>query len=211
MVLTEGWDQPDVSCCILARPTKSLGLYRQMVGRVLRPSPGKDHALILDHAGAVFQHGFAEDPIEWQLDDTFRLRVRAHEQRQLSPSNRLIECSQCQAVRQGGKPCPNCGFMPKRPAEYVHHRDGDLARLDRDGSRQNEYTVAVMQSWHRQLTGIAEQRGYKPGWIGHKYKEKFGRWPTQYYVQAEEPSSEVLAWVRSRAIAWAKGQERYYA
>lgn len=29
MVLTEGWDQPDVSCIVLARPTKSMGLYRQ--------------------------------------------------------------------------------------------------------------------------------------------------------------------------------------
>jgi superfamily II DNA or RNA helicase len=50
MVLTEGWDSPSVSCLVLARPTKSLGLYRQMVGRVLRPAPGKTDALILDHA-----------------------------------------------------------------------------------------------------------------------------------------------------------------
>ena len=54
MVLTEGWDQPDVSCIVLARPTKHMGLYRQMIGRVLRPAPGKDHALVLDHAGAIF-------------------------------------------------------------------------------------------------------------------------------------------------------------
>jgi superfamily II DNA or RNA helicase len=43
MVLTEGWDQPDVSCCVLARPTKSMGLFRQMAA-----APGKDYALILD-------------------------------------------------------------------------------------------------------------------------------------------------------------------
>ena len=41
MVLTEGWDMPDVGCCVLARPTKKMGLYRQMIGRVLRPAPGK--------------------------------------------------------------------------------------------------------------------------------------------------------------------------
>ena len=62
MVLTEGWDQPDVSCIVLARPTKHMGLYRQMIGRVLRPAPGKEYALVLDHAGAVFQHGFVEEP-----------------------------------------------------------------------------------------------------------------------------------------------------
>ena len=41
MVLTEGWDCPEVSCLVLMRPTKSLGLFRQMVGRVLRPAPEK--------------------------------------------------------------------------------------------------------------------------------------------------------------------------
>ena len=38
MVLTEGWDMPEVGCCILARPTSKMGLYRQMIGRVLRPA-----------------------------------------------------------------------------------------------------------------------------------------------------------------------------
>jgi superfamily II DNA or RNA helicase len=67
MVLTEGWDMPEVGCCILARPTKKMGLYRQMIGRVLRPAEGKTNAIILDHSGAVFRHGFAEDPVEWTL------------------------------------------------------------------------------------------------------------------------------------------------
>ena len=48
MVLTEGWDMPDVGCCILARPTKKMGLYRQMIGRVLRPADGKPDAIVLD-------------------------------------------------------------------------------------------------------------------------------------------------------------------
>ena len=72
MVLTEGWDMPEVGCCILARPTKKMGLYRQMIGRVLRPAEGKPDAIILDHSGAVFRHGFAEDPVEWTLDPDTR-------------------------------------------------------------------------------------------------------------------------------------------
>ena len=63
MVLTEGWDMPDIGCCILARPTKSMGLFRQMVGRVLRPAPGKIDAIVLDHSGAVFRHGLPEDRV----------------------------------------------------------------------------------------------------------------------------------------------------
>ena len=68
MVLTEGWDMPDVGCCILARPTKKMGLYRQMIGRVLRPAEGKPDAIVLDHSGAVFRHGFVEDRVDWTLD-----------------------------------------------------------------------------------------------------------------------------------------------
>ena len=70
LVLTEGWDMPEASCCILARPTKKMGLYRQMVGRVLRPAPKKINAVILDHSGAVFRHGFVEDRTAWTLDLT---------------------------------------------------------------------------------------------------------------------------------------------
>ena len=51
-ILTEGFDQPDVDCVVIARPTKSQSLYTQMVGRALRLHPGKTEALILDLTGA---------------------------------------------------------------------------------------------------------------------------------------------------------------
>lgn len=52
-VLTEGFDAPATSCVLIARPTLSKILFRQMVGRALRPSPGKTDALILDMVGAT--------------------------------------------------------------------------------------------------------------------------------------------------------------
>lgn len=55
-ILTEGTDIPPLSCIVLARPTKSLGLYTQMVGRVLRPHHGKQDALILDVADNATRH-----------------------------------------------------------------------------------------------------------------------------------------------------------
>ena len=51
MVLTEGWDAPHASVAVIARPTSSVALYVQMVGRVLRPHPGKGVALVLDVVG----------------------------------------------------------------------------------------------------------------------------------------------------------------
>jgi superfamily II DNA or RNA helicase len=59
MVLTEGFDMPPLSTAVIARPTKSAGLYIQMVGRVLRPFPGKTDALILDVVGASTNHTLA--------------------------------------------------------------------------------------------------------------------------------------------------------
>jgi superfamily II DNA or RNA helicase len=52
MVLTEGFDAPWASCAVIARPTQSAPLYTQMVGRVLRPWPGKEDALVLDLVGS---------------------------------------------------------------------------------------------------------------------------------------------------------------
>lgn len=61
MVLTEGFDEPKVSCLVVARPTMNPGLYIQMSGRVLRPAPeaGKTDALILDVTGVTTRHRLA--------------------------------------------------------------------------------------------------------------------------------------------------------
>lgn len=71
-VLTEGWDSPRAAVCIIARPTASSPLFVQMVGRVLRPYPGKRMALVLDVVGASGKHSLASltslggttDPVE---------------------------------------------------------------------------------------------------------------------------------------------------
>lgn len=56
MVLTEGFDEPGVDCVVLARPTRSRGLYVQIAGRALRTCPGKHDALLLDVVGASVRH-----------------------------------------------------------------------------------------------------------------------------------------------------------
>ena len=55
-VLTEGFDEPSVDCVIIARPTKSRGMYVQMVGRGTRLFPGKRDLLVLDLVGSTTQH-----------------------------------------------------------------------------------------------------------------------------------------------------------
>jgi hypothetical protein len=208
MVLTEGWDLPEVSCCILARPTKKIGLYRQMVGRVLRPAPGKVNAIVLDHSGAVFQHGFVEDRVEWTLETDKRAESPTHTARLKSgPSSRLLECSQCGAIRTAGEPCGHCGFFPRARPEAISFRDGDLGLVDRKTRTVDALSDPTERiRWHSMLTYIANQRGYQSGWIAHKYKEKFGTWPAVRTVTPVPPTPEVLSWVRSRNIAYAKAK-----
>lgn len=59
-VLTTGFDFPAIDCVILARPTQSVALYYQMVGRGIRPHPKKDHLKLIDVCGNVARFGKIE-------------------------------------------------------------------------------------------------------------------------------------------------------
>src|SRR5579875_3228737 len=61
-LFTEGFDRPDIDCLILARPTQSLALHLQMIGRGLRTHPGKVNCLVMDHSGNLLRHGCVRNP-----------------------------------------------------------------------------------------------------------------------------------------------------
>jgi DNA repair protein RadD len=67
-VLTEGTDIPTADTCILARGIGHAGLYIQIVGRVLRPSPGKTKAMLLDLVGASRKYGPPDADREYSLE-----------------------------------------------------------------------------------------------------------------------------------------------
>ena len=147
MVLTEGWDCPPVSCCVLARPTKSLGLYIQMAGRILRPYEEKDNAIIIDHAGAVYEHGFIDDSREWSLAPGEKIQDR--ESRSKKKKKEPITCEECKAVYTGQPDCPQCGHTPKKKGKAFEVNEGELGRLEKMGgfrsissqdSRRNDFT-----------------------------------------------------------------------
>lgn len=67
-LISEGVDIPNVQGVILLRPTKSLALWLQQVGRALRPNPDGSHSIILDHVGSVHKFGMPDFPRKWSLD-----------------------------------------------------------------------------------------------------------------------------------------------
>jgi superfamily II DNA or RNA helicase len=66
-LFTEGFDLPALDAVQIARPTKSLGLWLQMLGRALRPAPGKDYAVLIDHTDNWQLLGLPTAPMEWSL------------------------------------------------------------------------------------------------------------------------------------------------
>lgn len=128
----EGFDAPGIEVVSLGRPTKSLSLYLQQVGRALRVMEGKGKAIVLDHVGNVRRHGLPEAPRVWTLSDQSReSRSGAND---VEP---LRTCPACVSVYDKYLDvCPYCGFEPKpvarsTPAEV----DGVLRELDMDAAR----------------------------------------------------------------------------
>ena len=100
-VATEGFDLPDASCVVLARPTKSLALYLQMIGRGLRPKDNGGDCVLLELAGNVTTHGLPEENREWSLDP------RGEQAGGKAP---VVWCPHCGTVSHAANHhCPACG------------------------------------------------------------------------------------------------------
>jgi DNA repair protein RadD len=209
MVLTEGWDMPEVGCCILARPTKQMGLYRQMIGRVLRPAEGKPDAIILDHSGAVYRHGLPEDHVEWTLDVDKRAENPTQDKRKANHEERLRECPSCKVLRTGPPPCEHCGWMPApRRGQDRDFLDGELGLVVNGKAKAPAYSEGDKVIFFRQLRAVQQMRGYKKGWAAHKFKDKFEHFPPWPYndLPPAIPTDAVLRWIKSRNIAFYKAQ-----
>lgn len=156
-ILGEGWDQPAVKCVILARPTRSTGLYLQQAGRIMRPWNGQD-AIILDHGGCVLEHGFPQDDRIFTLKGTKRKRNG----KKTAP---VRTCPSCFAVLPlSTRICPECSKVLIEQSDVPREQEGTLVEVRSEDLKRIELEC---------LRSIADKRGYKPGWVWHKFKDKF--------------------------------------
>jgi len=164
MVLTEGWDLPALECAVIARPTASLNLHLQMIGRVMRACEGKDGAIVLDHAGNHHVHGLVTRRLNYTLSD---------EKVGFSEPLGLRRCGECGLLFETSKPCcPECGWVPVATGAGQRHRpaihgSGELAEFD-DTSFEYRRQVWVQIEAQRMASG------YKPGWSFYRFKDRFG-------------------------------------
>lgn len=189
-ILTEGWDCPAVEVAILARPTKSVALALQMMGRVLRPWPGKDCARIHDHAGVILEHGLPDDDRDYSLE--------GNKPPAPAPTR---SCPQCFCVNPAGrKTCIECGAelasVQGQQQRQVVQVDGKRIEFGPGSDGIAEYMERQADAWEPDELALlaaatpeqkaaeylllqreARQRGFRPGWVGYRYREMFGAWP----------------------------------
>lgn len=211
-VMTEGFDEPTLSCCILARATKNLGLYLQMAGRTLRPAADKKDSLIIDHSGNVYEHGFVHDEKQWLLAEGKALTKNNAERQKDFDESKPITCVKCATVYTKQIVCPNCGHVPEKRGQFVESRSGDLMEVraeKRRTAKKKEWTTDEKRSWYAQIKGYAEENGKSEGWVAHTFKSKFKVWPNHYrHTPAIPCRGEVAGYIRHRQIKYAKRMQR---
>lgn len=168
----------NVEAVILARPTASLGLHLQQVGRALRP---KDQpAIILDHAGNTLRHGFPDDDRDWSLEDA---EVKK------SSQTTTKTCPACFFVcRVYAQSCPSCGYSfeaNKKPRE-VAEVEGELMKIDRSSMSRSQARELEERELHLDaLRKIAKVRGLSEGWAEKTLNSWMSRREGQTALRAE--------------------------
>lgn len=162
-IFTEGVDVQQLEGVILMRPTASLSLYLQMIGRALRLSDGKTEAIILDHAGNALKHGLPCDEREWSLDGLVKKPKESDES-----SISIHQCPKCFFVcRINIKVCPECQYEWKPEGRLIKEKDGELVEVSQEERRRLKKIEQGRAQTLEELVEVGKARGYaKPYWWG---------------------------------------------
>ena len=155
----------------LVRPTQSMALHLQQMGRALRPKA--DPAIILDHAGNIDRHGLPDTPRTWSLEGR-RKKVK-------EPA-KVKTCPHCLAANPVHvKACMECGhpFVPKA-RNGPDHVEGELQEVTLNGFRRSVTGFQRMEmiracKSYSDFVKVGHSLGYKPGWAWHRWREYQGR------------------------------------
>jgi len=163
VLLTEGWDLPTLETVIILRPTSSLNLHLQMIGRGMRTAEGKRGAVVLDHAGNLKRLGLVTEPIPFDLDGRV---VRE------SSATGLKTCPECYRLIPSATPVCPCGFVFGREVQgdlIVGGLGGEERLVKIEGPTVMPFVPAAWEAACASTTTIGQAK-----W---RYKEATGHWP----------------------------------
>lgn len=222
-LLSYGIDIPAVECVVLARPTRSVVLYLQAIGRGMRPSASKDHVILIDHGRVVENLGLPTYDRDWSLDGR---NVNTQARDQLSESRKSVDekpmtCAECSCVWQAsedGHSCPSCGWKPEPRTKPVQVTGAELTEINAvlqaaDAEMENFYRQAC--DWYARRWPDRWQAREKSGrwWAWSQTRQKFERpqderMPSRFWQMSRmDCSAEVGGWLKSQLIRWQKGRE----
>lgn len=157
----EGVDVPAMETVILLRPTKSLTLYIQQSMRSMRPDKNNldKKAIILDHVGNVMRHGLPDTQRDWTLEGKKKATRKNSES-----IVKIKVCSNCYSVHNPAEICPYCGFHYPIEERQIKQKSGELKEFteeERKERRKETGRAFTLEDLQR----IADERGYKAGWV----------------------------------------------
>ena len=205
-MLSKGFDDPATSCIVLARPTKSLMLHYQMLGRVLRTFMGKKYGIIIDHAGNLLRNGKPCDELPDQLDTGEGDPIDRRKQDQQPEEKKERACPQCKFM-YSGLLCPKCGHEVLIK-DGVAVANGKLVKLE---DRKTVIGPNNKQKIFGELLQYARDKGKKDAWAQYAYQAFMGE-PIKREFLAVEPvqtSPEISQWVKGYNVRRAKSKQRF--
>ena len=171
-ILTEGFDCPAAEVVMLGRKTASLGMYLQMVGRVMRPGPNKR---LLDLAGNVFEHGSPCLDREWSLDGAVRRRSGRAPAEMAEPGMWVCPAP-CFVVNLGSN-CMVCSKpRPDAVTRTLEERREKMIALEGETAgkpRKASAFAAAFKLYHsgewtdEKISQIIRAGGFNPGFAKH--------------------------------------------
>lgn len=171
-LISEGFDVPACDCAILLRPTASLSVYLQQIGRALRPSDRE--AIILDCAGNSQQHGLPCEPRAWNLAGI------APKSRSDLAAVPIRVCGNCFGVHRPAPVCPFCGHIhpadarkqPKEVQAELIEIDSRQAAAEERAEKKKKRSEVGRARTLEELLQIAKDRGYRAGWAHSVMKSR---------------------------------------
>ena len=183
--LTEGFDAPHAEVAILARNCGHISMYLQIVGRVLRPSEGKQIAHVIDLVGSMREHGFPTEDRHWDL------MVGKVEKGEAARYG--VECPECFAYFMRSRVCPDCGYEFPVGGQGAGEDDDQIVYnvelqtiTSASQARRTAATDEEKAEEFRRLVKLCKDNEWSLSWAAKKYREKFDEEPPKQLDMFDE-------------------------
>lgn len=226
-IASYGFDAPSVDCIVIARPTKSIVLHLQMIGRGMRPAvtaegdvikapdhPGFKTCMVLDHAGNVTALGMADDLFRWRLDEGQKACENWTKDPQSGEHEKREQvCEECSHIFSGMRICPKCGWEVPLTKRDVAVQEGDLVRIGKNLVKALPKGWVNHQTFYAMLRHHAGANNESQNWARNQFKKKAGVFPEPQWdgEPTRTPDKRVRNFIQSRKYAYGAMQRKLRA